>query len=178
MAIPELKKIDFTQSSFVANGVTYYVKESLSIERYKWFEKYQLVFGFARDFKGIYDTLEKSIGLANKGKGVEAWNIIYNIKEEVGKNLDNKAHTAYYICALFIVTEDEDLTQWNEQTAETKIANWNAEGYDVNSFFQLAANLVPNYLDVVENIFQNTSELAATLETLKQMQPSSSNTSS
>jgi hypothetical protein len=160
----ELKTIDLTANTFDANGVTYLVKPSLSVERFRWFEKYQVNFGFARDFKGIYDMLSKSVNLADKGKGLEAWNIIFNLKEEVGKNLDNRSHTAMYICALFIVTADEDLTVWDESIAETKIANWNKEGYDVNNFFRLAANLVNGFIDILEDIFQDTSELVAQLE--------------
>jgi len=161
----ELKKIDLSQSSFEACGTTYYIKDTLSLERYRWFEKYQVTFGFAREFKQIYDMLVKSVDLANKGKGLEAWNIIFNLKEEIGKNnLDNRMHNGMYICALFIVEENEDLTSWDEQLANKKIDNWNKEGYDVNSFFQLAANLVTGYIDILDSIFQNTSETAAKME--------------
>ena len=165
----ELKNLDFNATSFDANNVHYIVKTSLSVERYRWFEKYQVHFGFARDFKGIYDMLVRSADLANKGKGLEAWNIIFNLKEEIGKNLDNRAHTAMYICALFIVTEDEDLTLWEERTAEIKIDNWNKEGIDVNSFFRLASNLVTGYIEVLEQIFQNTSEIAEGIEAINQL---------
>lgn len=169
----ELKKIDLSQSSFEANGVTYYIKDTLSVERYREFEKYQVTFGFAREFKQIYDMLVKSVDLANKGKGLEAWNIIFNLKEEIGKNnLDNRMHNGMYICALFIVEENEDLTSWDEQLANKKIDNWNKEGYDVNSFFQLAANLISGYITVLEEIFQNTSEVAATIEAMETMNQS------
>jgi len=171
-----LKQIDYSKSSFVANGVTYLVRDSLSIERYKYFEKYQITFGFARDFKSVYESLDKSIDFANKGKGVDAWNIIFNLREQL-KDLDKRAHSAMFICALFIVTEDEDLTKWDEHTAEVKISNWNEEGYDQNCFFRLAANLVPGYLENLESIFQPISELAAAAEMIKQQELSSNNTS-
>ena len=166
----ELKQIDLTQSSFIANGVTYFIKDSLSVERYRFFEKYQVTFGFAREFKQIYDLLVQSVDLANKGKGLEAWNIVFNLKEQIGKNnLDNRHHNGMYICALFIVTETEDLTTWDEHIADVKIANWNKEGYDVNSFFRLAANLVTGYIDCLDEIFQNTSEVAATIEAMESL---------
>lgn len=166
----ELKQIDLSQSSFVANGVTYYVKDTLSVERYRHFEKYQVTFGFAREFKQMYDLLKKSVDLANKGKGLEAWNIIFNLMEEVGKNdLDNRMHNGMYICALFIVEENEDLTVWDEQLANKKIENWNKEGYDVNNFFRIAANLVNGYISTLDDIFQSTSEVAATIETMNQL---------
>jgi len=166
----KLKTIDLTAGSFFANGIEYFIQDTLSVERYRWFEKYQVTFGFAREFKQIYDMLVKSIDLANKGKGLEAWNIVFNLKEEIGKNnLDNRHHNGMYICALFIVEENEDVTVWNEQIADKKITNWNKEGYDVNSFFRIAANLVNGYIDTLEGIFHNTSELAAAVETMNQL---------
>jgi len=167
----ELKNIDLNASEFIANGTTYFIKNTLSVSRYRWFEKYQVTFGFAREFKQIYDTLARSVDLANKGKGLEAWNLVFNLKEEVGKNnLDNRHHNGMYICALFIVTENEDLTEWDEKIAEKKINDWNKEGYDVNSFFRLAANLVVGYIDILDSIFQHTSEVAATIEQMNQNQ--------
>ena len=164
----ELKTIDLSASSFIANGTTYYIKDTLSIERYRQFEKLQVSFGFAREFKQIYDLLKKSVDLANKGKGLEAWNIVFNLMEEVGKNnLDNRHQNGMYICALFVATEDEDLTVWNQQIADKKIDDWNKEGIDVNFFFRLAANLVGGYISTLEEIFQSTSELADQMEKMK-----------
>jgi len=118
----------------------------------------------------MYDLLKKSVDLANKGKGLEAWNIIFNLMEEVGKNdLDNRMHNGMYICALFIVEENEDLTVWDEQLANKKIENWNKEGYDVNNFFRIAANLVNGYISTLDDIFQNTSQVAAAIETMNQL---------
>lgn len=163
----ELKMLDLNASQFDANGVTYYVKDSLSVERFRAFEKLQVSFGFAREFKQIYDMLTKSVDLANKGKGLEAWNIIFNLREEVGKNnLDNKHQNGMYICALFIVSEGEDLTTWDQQLADKKISDWNKEGIDVNFFFRLAANLVSGYIDTLQDIFQNTSNLAEAMENI------------
>lgn len=165
----ELKEIDFSQSSFVANGTTYYIKQSLSIERYRWYEKYQVNLGFARDFKSIHSELKKSIDLANKAKGVEAWNHVFNLYEQVGKIVDEQAtiHQGFLICALFICTEDEDLTEWDENIALKKIADWNKEGFSAMSFFQLAANLTQGYIDALEEISQRISELAVLAEQMK-----------
>lgn len=160
----ELKELNFSETAFMANGTEYFVKSSLSVERFRWFEKYQVNFGFARDFKTIYDNLKKSIDLANKGKGVEAWNCVFNLYEQVGKIVDEEkaVHQAFLICALFICTEDEDVTQWDENKAIKKIEDWNREGITANSFFQLAANLVNGYIDALEEISRSTSELVAT----------------
>ena len=165
----ELKKIDFEKPSFEANGKTYFVKQSLSVERYRWFEKYQIDFGFGRTYKSIADSLKKAVELGNKGKGIEAWNIVLNLIRAVGEGLDKRASNAMMLCALFIVTEDEDLTKWDEQEQQVKIDDWNTEGYDVNSFFQLASNLVTGFIDDLEAILSDTSEINEILEKMKQL---------
>lgn len=165
----ELKQIAPEATEFEAMGVKYYVKSSLTVERFRIFEKLQVEFGFGRTFKEVYDMIDKSVGLANKGKGIEAWNILFNLREGVGKSLEKSAHPAMLICTLFLVTEDEDLTKWDEQIASKKVDNWNSEGYDVNSFFRLAANLVTGYIETLDAIFQNTSELAALTEQMEEL---------
>ena len=39
----------------------------------------------------------------------------------------------------------------------TKIDDWNKEGYDVNDFFVLASNLVRGFLPIYGEIFQSIS---------------------
>jgi len=162
-----LKQIDFEKSEFQANGKTYFVKQSLSVERYRWFEKYQVDFGFGRTYQSISDALKKAVELGNKGKGIEAWNIVLNLIRAVGEGLDKRTNNAMMLCALFIVTEDEDLTKWDEQDQAKKIEDWNIEGYDVNSFFQLAANLVKGFIEDLEEILSDTSEITKVMEQLK-----------
>lgn len=165
----DLKQIDFTKSEFTACGKKYFVKQSLSVERFRWFEKYQVDFGFGRTYKSIADALSKAVEMGNKGKGIEAWNIVLNLRMAIGEGLDKRTNNAMMICALFICTADEDLTKWDEQQQLEKIKDWNDEGYDVNSFFQLAANLVTGFIDDLEEILSGTSELAKALEVMKEL---------
>lgn len=163
----EFKQIDFEKPDFQANGKTYFVKQTLSVERYRWFEKYQVDFGFGRTYQSIADALKKAVELGNKGKGIEAWNIVLNLIRSIGEGLDKRTNNAMMICALFIVTEDEDLTKWDEQEQAKKIEDWNIEGYEVNSFFQLAANLVQGFIEDLEEILSDTSEMTKVMEQLK-----------
>ena len=83
-------------------------------------------------------------------------------------------HPAMLICALFFVTEDEDLTKWDEQMGKQKVQDWNECGYDVNSFFRIAANLVNGYIDILEGIFQSTSEVEGVVKKLNELKQESS----
>lgn len=166
----DLKQIDFTKGEFTASGKKYFVKQSLSVERFRWFEKYQVDFGFGRTYKSIADALRKAIELGNKGKGIEAWNIVLNLVLTISEGLEKRTNNAMMICALFIVTADEDLTKWDEQEQLEKIKDWNDEGYDVNSFFQLAANLVTGFIEDLEEVLSDTSGLARAMEEIKKLE--------
>ena len=154
----ELKRLPFDKGSFTANGVTYKIKNTLTLARFIEFEKLQNHFGFGLTFSGIVGKLNEAIDYANKGKGVEAWNCIFNLKEGISYRLEDRTHPVLLLASLFIITEDEDLTQWNEGEQKIKIDNWNREGYDVNDFFQLASNLVKDFLPIYGEISQSTSQ--------------------
>jgi hypothetical protein len=142
---------------------------SLTVERFRYFERYQIDFGFGRSYKSVADSLKKAVEFGNKGKGIEAWNIVLNLISAIGEGLDKRQNNAMMLCALFIVGEDEDLAKWNEDEQLLKIKDWNDAEYDVNDFFRLAANLVSGFIEDLEDILQNTSELNSELEKIKQL---------
>lgn len=156
----ELKRLPWDKGEFEANGRIYKVKNTLTVTRFNEFEKLQNHYGFGLTFDQIVAKLNQSIDFANKGKGVEAWNIIFNLKEGIASRLEERSHPALLLCSLFIVTEDEDLTTWNEKEQKVKIDDWSKEGYDVNDFFVLASNLVTNFLPIYGEIFRSTSKEA------------------
>jgi hypothetical protein len=154
----ELKKLPFDKGEFTASGVKYVIKNTLTLARFVEFEKLQNHFGFGLTFEGIVKKLNESIEYANKGKGVEAWNTIFNLKEGIAYRLEDRTHPVLLLASLFIVTEDEDLTGWNELDQKVKIDNWNREGYDINDFFQLASNLVAGFLPIYNEVSLSTSQ--------------------
>lgn len=156
----ELKRLPFDKGEFMANGVKYKIKHTLTLARFIEFEKLQNHFGFGLTFSGIVAKLDEAVDYANKGKGVQAWNCIFNLKEGIAYRIEDRTHPALLLSSLFIVTDDEDLTQWNEEEQRVKIENWNKEGYDVNDFFQLASNLVANFLPIYGEVSQSISDKA------------------
>ena len=154
----DLKKLPFDKGEFTAGGKVYKIKNTLTVSRFVEFEKLQNHYGFGLSFEAVAGKLTQSIDYANKGKGVEAWNIVLNLRDGIASRLEDRSHPALLLCSLFIVTDDEDLTAWNEKDQKAKIADWNAEGYDVNDFFVLASNLVKNFLPIYGEIFRDTSQ--------------------
>jgi hypothetical protein len=156
----ELKHIDLKSNILPANGVNYEIKYSLTVERWKTYEKLQNHFAFGLAFDEIEKKISASIDFANQGKGIEAWNIIYNLREGIAYRLEDREHPALLLMSLFIMAPGEDITTWNEEEQTKKIADWNAEGYDINDFFLLAANFVKNFLPVYKEIFPSISQKA------------------
>lgn len=155
----QLRHIDFSKNSFEANGTTYYIREAMTLTRFIEYEKIQNHYAFGLNFAGIVGRLNKSIDLANAGKGVDAWNVIYNLKEGIASRLEDRLHPAFLLCSLFIVTDDEDLTVWTEEGQKKKIEDWTRAGIDANDFFQLASNFVGDFVKSYSEISQSISEL-------------------
>jgi hypothetical protein len=55
-------------------------------------------------------------------------------------------HLGFYIAAVFIVRDGEDLTKFVQEEQQAKIDDWNAEGYDARDFFALALSEAPKFL--------------------------------
>lgn len=155
----ELKHIDFDQPHFEANGTKYYIKNTLTVERFIEFEKLQNHFGFGLSFSQVVERLNKSIDFANKGKGVEAWNVIFNLRDGIAGRIEDRTHPALLICTLFIVTEKEDITTWNEKEQSSKLEDWRKEGIDIQDFFQLTSNFVKDFIKIYRETSQNISQI-------------------
>ena len=153
----KLKKLDLSKDEFTANGTKYFIKNTLTVKRFIEYEKLQNHFGFGLGFQQLHDKLKDSIDLANKGKGVQAWNIIFNLVEGIAHRIDERTHPALLILSLFVVTEGEDLSTWVEKDQTKKFDDWNAEAIDINDFFELAVNLVRGFLPIYNEIIKDIS---------------------
>ena len=76
---------------------------------------------------------------------------------EFKEKLDQRHHPALMICALFVNADDEDQKVYDEAVMNSKIEDWQKEGYDVNDFFHLAWNLVPSFIEVYKEDLQSIS---------------------
>jgi hypothetical protein len=55
-------------------------------------------------------------------------------------------HIGFYMAAVFVVREGEDMTKWVQEEQQAKIDDWNAEGYDARDFFALALSEANKFL--------------------------------
>lgn len=141
----ELKQLDVTQPSFVANGVTYHIESALSIERFCEYQILEKEAGFGITFKRIFENLQELHALMNSIRFVEAAVLLDNLMSGVAKT-EEREPTLLKICALFMNEKDEDRTIINNDMIVKKIADWKAE-YDIRGFFTLALNMVDGFLE-------------------------------
>jgi len=139
-----LKELDLTQKKFTANGKTYHIRKSMSFDRYRMYEKLQIEVGYGANFKQIYDNVKAAYDLVNKSEFANTAVKLHNILAGI-KTIESRQIPALRICALFINADGEDEKVITEEMIDEKIADWEAEGYDIFPFFQLAINSIPDF---------------------------------
>lgn len=144
-----LRKIDFEREKyFDCDGKKYFVKDSLSFNRYRELQRITLEFGYSATFEDIFANLSKAIESYNKHDYFNMSIVLYKIQEGI-KNLEQKDDPALRLCALFIDEENEDPTVYNEAMMKAKIDCW-AKELEVGPFFYLATSLVPSWMPVYQ----------------------------
>ena len=150
----EAKKIDFSKP-FKANGKKYVKSTSLTVDEWKEFELLQAHVGFGMDFGSMLNRLNDVYSLWNKSQFADAAVKLHNLISGVADKLEKREHPTLMICTLFL-HEEGKRERWSEDLAENKINDWKQENIDVSCFFQLAAALVPNFLENLEMILGDT----------------------
>lgn len=152
----ELRVINFDDKHFECGGRKFYKKDSLSFTRYKVLQEINLEFGFSANFHDIFKQLRVAWDHLNNLRLGEAAVTIHNIMYGV-VSLDEKDDPALRMCALFIDEEGEDPTKYDEGKMREKIQCWGEE-LDVSPFFQLAANLCPDWIPAYKLVSQSISK--------------------
>lgn len=152
---------------FTANGNKYYIHKSLSVERYKAFQKMQIEVGFGVGFAAVYEGMVKAYGLLNKQQFADAAVLIHNLVNSI-QGLDQREHPAVVMCALFINKEGEDLNIVDDGVMMSKIEDWKAEGIPADFFFGFCQNLIQDYMKILKELEEGgVQEVLQRLDSLK-----------
>lgn len=152
----ETKRIDFDAPTIPAAGKEYRVVQELTIARYKELEQLEIEFYYGFDMQSMFSKLKEAYNDLNKSKPADGAVKLYRVMEGVADRVDRREPCVLRICSLFLCTEDEDLTKWDEDLAKAKIEDWQKEGYLIDDFFSLAANVVPGFLKDYSGILDGT----------------------
>ena len=159
----ELKRIDFVKNEFVANGKLYKIVSRLPISRYCEFQVLQVELAMGMTVQKLYDKLSILRQVLNQARFVDSAILIGDMTSHMAK-LVEKEPTVLKICTLFINTEDEDITTWNNDLVVRKLADWKAEGICADDFFRVAFNTAPGYIEIYNTL---TLAITETIEKAK-----------
>lgn len=157
----EQKRIDFNKAIIPANGKEYKIISELPIARFKELDKMEVEFFYGFNMEGMFQKLKASFEDLNKNKPADASVKIHNLMKGIADRIDDREHIVLRVCSLFLITEGEDVTKWNEDLAKEKAKDWEAEGYSMSDFFSLAATFLPGFFKSYEEVTQDTSGEAA-----------------
>jgi hypothetical protein len=156
-SLGKLKKIDFGSGKFEANGKTYYLETKLTSSRYCEYQILQRELAMGMTIKEIYDGFSDMRKLLNQTRFVDSAVFVDKILTHCLK-LKEKEPIMLKICTLFVNTEDEDRTTWDNDLTVKKLEDWKREGIDVECFFRIALTLVSGFTKIFNDFTQSTLE--------------------
>ena len=142
-----------------ASGKEYQVRKAddvFSFIRLNEFHKLSLMLQYGKsieDQQGFLQQTKKLLNRAAVGQGfVEVAVHIDEMERNLISISEEKYEISAYLCTLFIVSKDEDITRWSKSEATTKIDDWRE--YRPFDFFLLAMNLKKELRDLLKKMQQ------------------------
>lgn len=133
---------------FYANGTKYYIRpieEIWTVERMTAYQNINTIFALAKTPLEIVEAFQKykkiiidMMTVETKAKATDKLiQHTYNMIDSVYNNV-NRYPQALYICSLFVIRENEDVSKWSFELADEKINDWAMENYNMSDFLALA----------------------------------------
>lgn len=157
-----LKALTPETNAFEAGGIKFVVHPSLAIGPYRHFQRLQLMVGYGGDYAHIYKGLEKAYTQLNTMKVADAAVTLNGLLEGVARKKQQLPDPLLLLCSLFIRREGANIAEWSEAEAAEDIALWEADGYDIASFFLSAKSLVAAFANGLQPDSPSTSETPKT----------------
>jgi len=114
--------------------------------------------GYGGDYAHIYKGLEKAYTQLNTMKVADAAVTLNGLLEGVARKKQQLPDPLLLLCSLFIRREGANIAEWSEAEAAEDIALWEADGYDIASFFLSAKSLVAAFANGLQPDSPSTSE--------------------
>lgn len=162
--------IDFESGQFEANGTIYYLETTLTVARFCEFQILEKELALGMGLKDFVDGQKKLRDLLNQQRFVDCAVLVTKLMEH-SIVLNHKEPIILKLCSLFINTENEDRSMWNNDLVVKKLNDWKASDIAYKCFFDIAVILVPGYIDLYNVLTQHILELGTlTKEMITAMQ--------
>lgn len=163
---------------FLANGRRYVIlkhEDCFNVARMKAHLLLEQMFGAAKSLEQLVRDNIKSVELMD-GYFFQTnplSDLVVHLKK-IAKNYfeDNlkRDHIAFYQCTLFVVREDDDLTDWSLSKADEYIEDWTKTNIYAPDLFQLALASFPNFIRTYMNQTEIISQVKSECENKKKKQ--------
>lgn len=145
---------DEIKREFTANGKKFIIRspnEGIGIYRFSKMEDMGGVLGFDASFKSLVKSQKKYEEIYHEDipASFKAKKMLLNshaVLDGITSAAKNRYAKAFFMCTLFIVRPEEDLTKWNQDYSQAKIDDWNAAGLNEQDFLDLALNILPGFI--------------------------------
>jgi len=158
--------IDFEKGYFFGkSGKKYVFLDSLPID---YWIQYQMLIPevtYGVEFKTLATTLKGAYEALTTGNEILkahriAADLLYNQLSAIKSFVDTSRHAAILrMAALWIVTEDEDLTTYDARVADQKIEDWKAAGIAMTDFFLLCGQKIDYFKEIYLEFHQREEDL-------------------
>lgn len=127
------------------SGKVYRINNQLNITRYSAFQKLSLQFGYGVSFQNFYNRIDGVIQMVNdigagKGRYIDLALELDSLQKSALDSSTSDFDMGFYLASLYIVSDSEDLTTWDTDSATEKIKDW--VEYDSQDFFTLNEHFV------------------------------------
>ena len=153
----QVKKLEIVNDRFMANGHEYILHKSLSINRFKEFQKKKIEVSLNLRLTEAKREFIKIFNYLNEQKLADASVIAHNMANGIEMLEKLNQDPVLLICALFFNRKGEDVRKVDNTLMNEKINDWAEEGYDINDFFYLANTLSGNFIPDFDEDSQPTS---------------------
>ena len=148
VGVKSIKDGDTYKKDFTANGTNYKIlpiDEVFTVERMTAYQNINLMFSLASTPVEIHKAIQRYkdiiIRMCSVETKVKATDELirhtYNLLDSFQNNT-NRFPQGLYICTLFIIRENENISKWSFDLADEKINDWAAEGLNMVDFLGLA----------------------------------------
>jgi hypothetical protein len=156
--------IDFKQGVIKGkSGKIYKISpETLSVHRFPFWEIYTSTLAFSMSYQQIAEVFVNIINELSKPlTGITIANILNecNQRLDIVKNHPNAESIPRVVsfCATFCVTDDEDLSKFDDALVRQKHEDW--KHIPIQDFFLLYRNLIPTFNKDYQNQIQKENQI-------------------
>ena len=156
----EVKKIDWSKSTFETKNHTYTILKEIPLSRFIEMQKRQPEFVFGLNWEGMIKIFSDVKDALNGMDIVKAGYIVTEAENSIVKAQEGSIRydATMIIATIFLLREDEDVKGFSKELSTEKIQDWLEEGFSYTDFFSLVASILPHFYKTFNAISQSISE--------------------